>query len=360
MLQIKTTKLQEMLSRAIKGAGGDPKRPITTYLVMEMSNGKFTLTTTNDVNYLYIQDDVDCDEDFYACVSIDKFPKLIARLTCEDVTLELKDNYLEVTGNGKYQIGYELDDSTGEMVRFPNPLKTDISTKVGEITRETITTVLTAIKPALAANASRPQYLNYYMGDLIVATDTFKISALQTKVFTDKARLLTAATVDLLDTMVDDLVEIYADDNRILFKSEHGVLFGYTNDNLMQSFLIDKLKPYLERSYPSCCKIYKNEILQAIERISLFVDYFDNDVININFENDALAITSNQDNSSETISYITKNAGLEPCNGKVLLERFRTQIKAQSSDMVEIYFGDGKSIKIVDNDLVLVAALGTK
>lgn len=358
MLKIKTTKLQEMLSRAIKGAGGDKKRPITTYVAMEAKDGKFKLTTTNDVNYLYIMDDVECDEDFYVCVCIDKFPKLIARLTCEDVTLDLKDTYLEVVGNGKYQIAYELDDSTGEMVKFPNPLQNAITTKVGEISRETITTVLTAVKPALATDAARPQYLNYYMGDIIVGTDTFKVSALQTKVFDDKARLITAATVDLLDTMVDDLVEIYADGDRLLFKSEHGVLFGYTRDNVMQAFRIDALKSYLERQYSSFCKVYKNELLQALERISLFVDYFDNDIINIEFKDNDLALNSNQQNSSESISYIVKNAGLEPCSGKILLERFRTQIRAQSSDMVEIYFGDNKSLKIVDNNLILIVALG--
>lgn len=357
MLQMKTTKLQEMLARAIKGAGNNKLVPITNLLALELKDGQLIITTTDGSNYLYVRDKVEGD-DFYVCVPIEKFPKLIARLTCEDVTLDLKESYLEVVGNGTYQIDFQLDEDTGEMVKFPNPtenIKLSENNKIGTLALTTVKTILNVVRPSLADTMKSPQYANYYVGDAITATDTFKISSLAVNIFAEP-KLIAAETMDLLDTIIDDTIDIYGEDDKVVFLSEHGTVFGYTPGNI-QTYAIGAIRNYLNKEYPSTCKVSKVELLQLLDRISLFVDYLDNDVINIAFEQDGLSISSSKSNGAEKIPYIECNNFAE-CSGQVLLERLRTQIKSQTGDAITMQFGDEKSIKMIDGNATLVVALG--
>lgn len=363
MLKIKTTKLQEMLARAVQGASCNRLIPLSTLLALEVKDGKLTITTTDKTNYLYVTEEV-AGDDFYVCVSVEKFPKLIARLTCEDVELDLKDKYLEVRGNGTYQIEFQLDED-GQMVVFPTPLSDMTENKVGEVKLATIKNILTNFRPALMVKGNRPQFFNYFVGQvagkgILIATDTNKVSALRTTFFTDgSSRLIMAETMNLLDTMIDDTIDIYADGNKLEFKSEHGVVFGYTPDGLQQ-FNADKIvEGFIEKEYQSNCKISKAEILQVLDRISIFVDYLDNDVIEIAFKEDGLWIKSRKDNGEEKVPYIECN-GFTEFTGIVLLERLRTQIKAQSGDSVIIHFGEQRALKMTDNDAVFITALGSE
>lgn len=361
MLQIKTTKLQEMLARAVQGASNNKLIALTGLLALELKDGVLTITTTDNTNYLYVKEKVEGD-DFYVCISVDKFPKLIARMTCEDVTLDLKDNYLEVVGNGKYQINFQLDESTGEMVRFPNPVSNIQGEKVGKVDLNTIKYILTNIRPALAVKG-RPQFMNYFVGnvndkDVVIATDGNKISTLNTSIFTDgKARLISAEMMNLLDTMIDESIEIYAVDNQLVFQSEHGIVYGYTKDGVQQ-FNAKVVMGFVDKDYASNCKVSKVELLQVLDRISLFVDYMDNDVIAITFSESGLTITNRKSNGSETVPYIECN-NFKEFSGIVLLERFRTQIKSQTGDSVTIYFGEEKAIKFVDSNSAFIVALGS-
>ena len=360
MLKIKTTKLQEMLARAIKGASNNKLLPMTSLMALELKNGVLTITTTDMTNYLYVTEQITGD-DFYVCVPIDKFPKLIARLTCEDVEMDLKENYLEVKGNGTYQIEFQLDEN-GQMVKFPDPLASVKRVEVGNVQLSTIKAIINAIRPALATSASMPQYTNYFIGDIsigsvVMATDTFKISALKTSIFGDgESRLISSEVIDLLDTIIDDNVSIYADETKLAFVAEHGAVYGYVRDGL-ENFNSAAIGSYLEKEYPSECKIAKAELLNALDRIALFLEYSDNDMVEINFGTDAVKISSKKSNGQEVIPYMEKG-NVTKCTGSVSLDRFRTQIKAQTGDAVDVQFGDGKSIKISDDNTILVVALG--
>ena len=367
MLKIKTTKLQEMLARASQGASEQNLVPLTNLLAIELKDNKLTLTTTDKVNYLYTIDDVEGD-DFYVCVGVDKFPKLIARFTCEDVTLDLKDKYLEVVGNGKYQIDIQLDEN-GEIVRFPNPLAdVENADKIGEVALTTIKSILDNIRPALTPRdnkaSNNTQFQNYFMGkvadrDTVIATDRNKISELKTSIVTDnKSRLISPEMMNLLNTFIDDKIEVYGVDDKLIFKTAHGILYGVTPKGI-NSFNAEAIATYLEKEYKSSCKVSKVDILQVLERISLFVESLDNGVILLTFNDKELTISSRRNDGLEVIPYIeSKNA--EQFSGIVLLDRLRTQIKSQTGDSIDIFFGEERALKFVDNDSTFIVALGTE
>ena len=53
-IELQTSKLKEMVSRAVKGASFNSILPITSMMAVELKDNKLTLTTTDGTNYLYI------------------------------------------------------------------------------------------------------------------------------------------------------------------------------------------------------------------------------------------------------------------------------------------------------------------
>ena len=349
MLTIKTTKLQELISKAIKGVGHKKDRPITEDIAIKVEDNILTLITTDFDNYLYISAEVESD-DFYAVVNADLFAKLIARITTDTISLDVSDTSLVIKGNGEHQIPLTIDITTGDVVEYPNPV-TDIEesakNKIGEIEVNDIKTILRAVKPALALTVDIPQYIHYYLGDVVLATDTNKVGCYSKKI-TDTPILVSAVVMELLDVYTEEEpIQISMIDNRLLFEGTNCTIYGYAMDGI-ETFNVDAINSYVNREYPSNCKLPKQEVLQLIDRLSLFVDDFDDDIVNIAFTDTGMEMSSQRSNSVESIAY-TEKANLEEITGQIYLDMFRSQIKAQTGDNIAVYFGDGKSLKLIDS-----------
>lgn len=355
-LQIKTTKLQEMLSRAIKGAGNNRLIPLTGLIAIQLKENKLTLTTTDATNYLYVKDfDIEGD-DFYAVVQVDTFAKLVARMTCETITLDLHDSYMSVIGNGTYKIDIPLDED-GSPVQYPNPAEMVARTnQIGTITVPTIKTILGSVKQALMTTNDYPWYTCYYAGDSVIATDTYKISKLGRHMF-NEPKLISTEQMNLLDVITDDEVIVYADGNKLLFDSKHCTVYGVESPDI-EEFSVDAIDSLVTQKFASMCKLPKDALLRLLDRIALFVGTYDNGEIEMTFTPDGLMVESKAETGTETIPYIeTRDFTDFICS--VNINMLVSQIKAQSGDSIELWFGDDSSIKIVDGDVTAVIALLT-
>lgn len=348
MLQIKTTKLQEMTSKAFKGVGNNKLKPLTMLIAIKVKDNILTLLTTDYENFLYISEPVTSD-DFYAVVQANQFVRLISRLTSEDVILDLVDNCLVIKANGSYKIPLEFDVNTGDIVEYPDPFAAlSLDKKIGEISVPDIKTILRALKASLATTIAIPQYVNYYIGDKVLATDTNTASC-YAKNITSEPILVSSAALDMLDVYAgDDPMGIYLVDDRLIFNSKSCVLVSYVMPGI-DSFAVANIDAYLNTAYPSSCKLPKQEILQALDRLSLFVGEFDDDTIAINFKKDGFELSSKQSDSVEVVPYLD-SAIVNEMQGFVYLEMFRAQVKAQLGDSVNLHYGEPKSIKFVDSD----------
>ena len=103
-LSIKTTILQEMVSRVIKGASQNKLIPLTSLMAIQLKSGKLTLITTDASNTLYIMQDKVEGDDFYCVMPVEQFSKLVSKMSSENITLLLDNNILTINGNGIYKI----------------------------------------------------------------------------------------------------------------------------------------------------------------------------------------------------------------------------------------------------------------
>ena len=356
-LTMKTEKLKDMVSRAVKGVGNNKLIPLTSLMAIEVKNNKLTFITTDATNYLYIAEDKVVADDFYVVVDANTFYKLISKMTCENVVLEVTSGIwvLNVKGNGNYKIELPLDEN-GEPVKYPDPVaKMDLSSASEKmINRTTVQVILDSIKPALATTLENPCYTGYYVGEQVVATDTYKIASMGVNLF-DANRLISPEFMDLLAVMNAEKITVYMTDTDIVCSTPDCIVCGKFMEGI-EDYAIDAIMGLVNTEIDSCCSVPKNAILQLLDRLSLFVGTYDKNAINLTFTQNGLQVSSKAANGVEIIDYVS-SSNFRDFTCAVDIQMLTQEIKAIQSDVIELYYGEDNAIKMVDGTIKIIVAL---
>ncbi len=363
-IKLNTATFQNMVAKAVKGVGGNNNLFITQLMAIRLQDNALTLITTNGEQYLYISEPKIAGDDFYVVVPADKFSKLISKQTCEDITLEIpsaKKGQLDtivVKGNGKYTIELPYDED-GELIEFPDPLAEvidgdDSGWSKGEVNLSTIRLLLQTAKAALMLGTEAPWYTGYYAGERVVTTDTYKICGVDVEIFEDP-KLIPAELVDLLDVMSEEKINIDYNDETLIFSTGKETVYGNVLEGI-DEWQVDAINSILDEKYASSCKIEKALLLQMLERIGLFVDVFDKNSVYLTFTKDGLEVASKKGSGSEVIPY-RESGNFKDFTCCLDIELFKSQVKANQSDVVEILYGKDTNIKIVQGNTKQIIAL---
>ena len=353
-LTINTSTLQGMVAKSMKGASCNKMIPLTGLMAIQLLDHELTLITTDATNYLFIHEDKVEGDDFYVVVQADMFAKLISKLTCEKVSLELKDNILMVTGNGKYSIELPLDEE-GELIKFPNPMENGLhDIQADAINLSTVKLILNTAKSALANTLEVPCYTGYYVGNKVVATDTYKICGINIKLW-DEPALISPEMMSLLDIFTDEKITAMRAGNTMWFESKNCHLYGTLMDSI-DDYQIEAINGLLEQDFDSSCKLNKAALLQLLDRLALFVSPYDKNGVYLTFTRDGLQVESKQANSIEVIPYAESN-NFRDFTCCVDIEMFHSQVKANAGDCITLHYGEENAIKITDGNVAQVVAL---
>lgn len=355
-LTLNTDKLKDMVSRAIKGAGNNKLIPITSLMAIELKDSVLTLITTDATNYLYIKEDKVVGDDFYVVIDANQFYKLVSKMTCDKVTLSVNEGIwsFNIKGNGNYKMELPLDEN-GEPIKYPDPYsKLTLVRDLGIVNRTTVQVILETIKPSLALTIENPCYTGYYVGDSVVATDSSKIANLSIKLL-DEPTLISSEMMDLLSVMKAEKIKVDKCNDIIIFTTSDCVVMGNVLDGI-EDFAIDAITDLVDTEYNSFCKVPKNTLLQLLDRLSLFVGPYDNNIIHLTFTNSGLQVSSVATNGVEIINYAASE-NFRDFTCSIDINMFITEIKAIQSDMIELYYGDDNAIKLVDGNITIIVAL---
>lgn len=316
---------------------------------------QLVLRTTDASNYLTVILDKVASDPFYVVVQTEQFSKLVLNLRTETVALELKDDVLEVSAGGSnYKIELPLDEE-GQLIKFPVPKFDFENATKTDINLSTIHTILTTAKSALATSLDVPCYTGYYLGESVVATDTFKICGMGIKLF-DKPVLISSEMMNLLDTITDEKIEAFRKDNELCFVTPAITIIGKELEGI-DEYAIEPITGLLESEFTSSCSVPKNELLQALDRLSLFVGQYDKNGIYLTFTRTGLMLTSKKSNGNEVIEY-TSSENFKDYTCCIDIEMFKSQIKAHVSDAaIKIYYGLDNCIKMTEGNVTQIIAL---
>ena len=355
-MKIKSNILKEMVSRVILGASNNKLIPITGLIGIELMNNDLSLTTTDATNYIKVTESVEDFNNFYVTVSAELFSKLISKMTSEYIDIEITDNALIVKGNGEYKLDIQLDED-GSVVKFPDKFSEyplDITT-VEYIKKETIDKVLNTNKAAVANTMEIPCYTGYYFGKDIISTDTFKICATDINVFKEPC-LISPQAMDLLGVFTDDVIDVYNLPNNIMIFTTPKIQVYTIQLDGIEDFAVEPITELVNTEFESSCKFNKNTMVNLLDRISLFISPYDNNCITLTFTEEGILVKSKKSNGTELIKYTEKD-NFKPFECVISVELFATQIKAQNTETVELWYGNDTAIKMTCDDVTQIVAL---
>lgn len=350
-MTIPTSKFQDMVSRAAKGASENKLIAITSMICIELKSNVLTLTTTDTANYLRVIAEKIEGDDMYAVVNVDLFSKLIAKMTSESITIQMTDSSLEVKGNGTYNIPLETDEDGP--VRYPE-YKFQKKEEPETIHLSSIKNVLAINKAAVAKSFETPCLCGYYMGERIITTDGDVICFNDMKLFKSPA-LISPEMMMLLSLNTEEKISCYRDGDAFLFETPNIVIYGVSHDGIEQ-FPVEEIQSYLDQEFPSMCKLPKALMQNVVDRLSLFIDQYDNNGAYFTFTKEGVKVQSKKSSSVEVIAY-QESKNFSPFMCCVDIPLLREQIDANPGEFIELWYGHEAAIKMTSGKVTQVISL---
>ena len=356
-ITINTVKLQEMVSKAVKGARNNALTALSTLMCIEHKGDILTITTTDRTNYLYIRQDGVDGEDFYVVVEVDKFSKIVSKITSETITLEVVDSKeLIVVGNGKYTIELELD-GDGNTIQYPDPYSEVENNKYDEtVDYVDIVCAINTIKPSLAVGTSTPILNNYCVSNKVIGTNRNIITTLNRKLF-KKDVLISSDLMDLLGLLVSETIKVKITEDYMLFYTPNAYIYSNVLGDV-DEYPVEKISSLVNMHLENTCTVAKHDILNTLDRMSIFIGIYDSGTIKLSFSKDGLTIYNKDEHSDELIPYIEGLIDEKTFECYIKLDSLLTQVKSCMEDTITIGYGDDSLIQIFDgDDIVKVIAL---
>lgn len=351
-MKVVTSRMKEAVNKAIKGAGFNNLIPITSMIGIKLSDGKLRLLTTDMTNTLCIIIDKVAGDDMDITVDADKFGKLIAKTTSEDIDLSVKDDVLFVKANGTYKIPL-ISDEEG-LVTFPA-----LSETKGKTTNVKLTSIMQAYninKSALAKTLENPALTGYYCGDMVISTDANVITFNDFKMFEqDEPLLISPQLMQLLTLNKQEDIKLIADKTLLTFIADDMVVQGAVMEGI-EDFPADDVKVYLDEAFTSSCKVPKDLLLATLDRLALFIEPYDKNGAYFTFGRKGINIHSKKDASTETINYV-ESKDFAPFVCCVDIPMLKEQLQANPDDTVKICYGNENALKIESGKVTQVIAL---
>lgn len=351
-MKVVTSRMKEAVNKAIKGAGFNNLIPITSMIGIKLSDGKLRLLTTDMTNTLCIIIDKVSGVDMDITVDADKFGKLIAKTTSEDIELIVIDDVLSVKANGTYKIPLIADEEG--LVTFPA-----LSETKGKTTNVKLTSIMQAYninKSALAKTLENPALTGYYCGDMVISTDANVITFNDFKMFEqDEPLLISPQLMQLLTLNKQEDIKLITDKTLLTFIAVDMVVQGAVMEGI-EDFPADDVKAYLDEAFTSSCKVPKDLLLATLDRLALFIEPYDKNGAYFTFGRKGINIHSKKDASTEIINYV-ESKNFEPFMCCVDIPMLKEQLQANPDDTVKICYGNENALKIESGKVTQVIAL---
>jgi len=349
-----TERLKALVSYAIRGAGFNKLLELSTMMGIRVDGGDLYLNTTDGTNYLSVSDKCVAD-DMDITVNAELFSKLISKINSDTVDLEVVNNTLVVTGNGKYTLEL-IPDENGDLLSFPDKFPDD-TTEIGKISASDLVVINSAVRVSLSPSTGSV-YSSYFFGNVVASTDGAMMSTFNRAVF-ETPYLINKAFVDLMGIGATDVTlstweDVFVADTSI--DENCSIHICTIIPNNVKDFKIDVVTEFTSLEVSSFCRFKRAQMLELLDRLSLFVSKFDDGAIELHFTDKYIEVSSIASNGIECVDY-TESRNTINHKIKINIDRLKNQLKAYSSDVVDLYYGSDVCIKLVDGDLVQIIAL---
>lgn len=270
---INTKKFKEVCSTILLAIDNSELSTLTETLELKTIGKTLYLNVTNQKYYVSVKFELDHEEEFNASVNAITFLKLISSITSGSIELQLKETYILIKANGNYKIPYtvlqlpeiEIQNKTLEMDISSTILNSILTYNSKELMKKTVNGITNKV---------------YYIDNKGCITFTtgacvnnFTLEKPVKLLLDDKlVRLFKLFKNDLVhfslghDPLSDEIIQtkVYFITPSIELKA----IIDY-NDELVNTIPADAIRGKMEANYPYSATLNKNELIEALNRLSI-------------------------------------------------------------------------------------------
>ena len=371
-ITVKTNVLKTLLDKVSKGADEQGLQAISTCVSIEVAKGNLVLRTTNRTHLLKVTEPKMFSEDveFYACVPNQIFWKLISKMSVPEITLEIGEKTLNVKGNGDYAIplSFDVDGTICRIHDIPFEEKEDVRNEAGEIVSEKImepkSFELTSaqMKDILNYNAASAQRVTAVAGTVIgyyVDKNGFitydSTACLNNLTLSDVKAFMPSKMMELCQVFTGEKVKFELLPSIVRVTSGNDELtYKLQDSSLADNYPVAQIRSLAEREFTGSCKVNKSDLLDALDRLSLFIKIGPTQILarlRLIFEKDKLTLFDPYGKNIEVLK-TADVVGLESFTQDIDLTYFKSLLSCHERDNLQLSYGNDVGVMITDNNIV--------
>ena len=357
---IKTKEFKEVCSTILSAIDSNELSTLTETLELESKDKILKLSVTNGEYFVTVNFNLDNEEELHASVNANLFLKLINAVTTEDITLTMKDNYLEVKANGTYKIPYIYEGD--KMLTLPE-ITISNPTLDMKVSGDVLGNILDYnSKELLRGTISRPVQKMYYVDEKGCLTFTtgacvnyFELEKPIKVLFNNRLVKLFKLFKNKMTnfTLGYDAIDETLTQTKVQFKTDNITLTAITGctDDLLKSVPVSAIRGRAEFEYPHNVVLSTIELKDAVNRLLLFSAGYGS-IKNLKpysqfvFSNNQVTIYDSNKENSEILTFKNNTSVNEEYAMTLDLADLKLILDNISDDYITLSFGNHQAAVI--------------
>lgn len=357
--EIGTEKLTEAVNRASKGVGNIGLFVITSVIGLEGKNGDLTLTTTDNSTNLtvVVKDVLPTDLEFYTATDAGLLKALVNKTTSATIELDIQDDKIVFSGNCDANLPIiQNDEGTGAAKVRKIVVEGEGQTvKVADLKK-----FLRYLKGTLPTNSENPQYTAYRVGNNFAMTyDNFGSNLIEID-WNPGNILIPAQIVNLFDLLKDETATVTVVDGKIKVETSGITITGSLRSDV-EKYPTERFTKiiYSKEMFNTEVTIDKSKLLNALDRISLFVTKDTEFKFTVEISPKSVLLLTNDRNYVEKVDFESSNSEIT-VERIVGLQTLKSAVTSLTGDKVLVNFGENGGMRITEEKAYLVVPYARK
>lgn len=340
---------------------------LTETLELKAEKGFLCLSVTNREYYVKVKIKLNEDINFHATVNAKIFLKLIAQTTSETVNLNVIGNFLEVVGNGRYQLPMIFDNDSililPEIIIYNPTTSFDIST---DILNSILKFNSKEFSKGIIANPIQSMYYIDEKGCITFTSGACvnnftlqsPIKLLLNNRLVKLFKLFKSGNVKFTlgyDALSDEIIQ-----TKVKFENDYIEITSLlsSDNSLVNSVPVDAIRQRAEDLYSYSILIEKEALLQTINRLLLFTSgYGAKEILKpyskFEFLKDFVVIYDATNVNKEKIYYQKSIEGMTDNYEAIIdLTELKNTLDGCSDQYINMRFGNHQAFVIARNNIV--------
>lgn len=362
-ITLKTEELNNICSKILFAVDSNGLSEITETLELVLNNNNLYLQVTNREYFIKIKLSTNIAEDFHATVNAELFLKLISKITTELVTMDISDNCLLITGNGKYKLPLVYDGT--ELLKLPE-ITIDNVTNSFSISGDILDSIFTYNSKQLIGKViNNPVQSLYYVDNEGAITFTSGACVNKFELDEDVKLLLNSKLVKLFKLFKSDTVEFSIGQDKLSeeliqtkakFKTSDIELTAVlpTNEASIKKVPVKVIRDRAYKDYKYSVTINRVEMLQAINRLFIFSDKssaIDRTYGVFTFEKNKVIISDMNSVNKEEIVYANESIISDEYKAVLDFTDIKSILDSSTGEFITFNFGDNQAIVCVKDNI---------